>query len=330
MNVNVNSTNGTDSCLLPVAHIIALIPINVLSIFIGTIGNALVIATVYTNVTLQIISNFWLASMAVADLMVTATGQPLLVAFWGLQLHRECSEPVSETFRLVGNMSCSASVLHLCFISVDRCLLVVRPIECKKIRTMRRFKIVVAIAWTVPVIYGVLRMTIAKKVTSYFTVIAAALCYLTIIICYTLIVIKVWSRKTETLRASTAGHARHGSSHMVERRVTVTIAIVVVVFTICWVPLMYLRSAYAESNVGVAYNWARTVALSNSAMNPWIYCFRMTEFRATYKKLLKCEFKGGAFRSDHPSDQQVLNKPHSSSISNCTKPQSSSSDDTKL
>ena len=318
MNVFTNETeSSSDACLLPVTHIIALIPINILSIIIGTMGNALVIATVYTNATLQIISNFWLASMAVADLMVTAVGQPLLVAFWGLQLNRECNEPVSETFRLVGNMSCSASVLHLCFISIDRCLLIVRPLDCRKIRTLRRFKIVVAISWAIPVIYGVLRMTISKKATSYFTVVAAALCYLTIISCYTLIVIKVWNRKTETLRGSTRGHAGQSPSHLVERRVTATIAIVVVVFTICWVPLMYLRSAYAESNVGVSYNWARTVALSNSAMNPWIYCFRMTEFRATYMKLLRCGLKASS--RDHLSDQQVLNKP-----------QSSSSNDTKL
>jgi len=311
-----DSTNGTepnsDACLLPVKHIIALIPINILSIITGTIGNALVIGTVYTNSTLQIISNFWLASMAVADLMVTALGQPLLIAFWGLQVKRECNQPVSETFRLVGNMSCAASVLHLCFISIDRCLVIVRPLDCKKIRTLRRFKIAVAITWTIPIIYGVLRMTISKKSTSYFTVIAAAVCYVTIVTCYTLIVIKVWNRKTETLRGSVhlRGHASQNTSHLVERRVTVTVAIVVVVFTICWVPLMYLRSASAESNVGVAYNWARTVALSNSAMNPWIYCYRMAEFRASYKKLLRCGVK--ARNLDRPSDQHELNRPQSS------------------
>lgn len=283
MNHSSNESH-LDDCLLPVSHIIALIPINILSSVVGTIGNSLVIATVYTNKSLQIIPNFWLASMAVADLMVTALGQPLLIAFWGLHVNRECNEPVSETFRVVGNMSCSASVLHLCFISIDRCLVIVRPVQSKAIRTLKRFKLALLIAWIFPVIYGVLRMSVIKKATSYFTVIAAAICYLTIICCYTLIIFKVWNRDV------VHSHARQSASQLVERRVTVTVAIVVIVFTICWIPLMYLRSAYAQSNVGVAYNWARTLALSNSAMNPWIYCLRMEAFLTNYKRLLKCGF----------------------------------------
>lgn len=283
MNHSSNESH-LDDCLLPVSHIIALIPINILSSVVGTIGNSLVIATVYTNKSLQIIPNFWLASMAVADLMVTALGQPLLVAFWGLHVNRECNEPVSETFRVVGNMSCSASVLHLCFISIDRCLVIVRSVQSKAIRTLKRFKLALLIAWIFPVIYGVLRMSVIKKATSYFTVVAAAICYLTIICCYTLIIFKVWNRDV------VHSHARQSASQLVERRVTVTVAIVVIVFTICWIPLMYLRSAYAQSNVGVAYNWARTLALSNSAMNPWIYCLRMEAFLTNYKRLLKCGF----------------------------------------
>lgn len=283
MNHSSNESH-LDDCLLPVSHIIALIPINILSSVVGTIGNSLVIATVYTNKSLQIIPNFWLASMAVADLMVTALGQPLLIAFWGLHVNRECNEPVSETFRVVGNMSCSASVLHLCFISIDRCLVIVRPVQSKAIRTLKRFKLALLIAWIVPVIYGVLRMSVIKKATSYFTVVAAASCYLTIICCYTLIIFKVWNRDV------VHSHARQSASQLVERRVTVTVAIVVIVFTICWIPLMYLRSAYAQSNVGVAYNLARTLALNNSAMNPWIYCLRMEVFLTNYKRLLKCGF----------------------------------------
>lgn len=70
-------------------------------------------------------------------------------------------------------------------------------------------------------------------------------------------------------------------------------AIVVVIFTVCWFPLLYLRSAFAEENFGVAYNWARTLALSNSSMNPWIYCLRIAEFPEAYRRLLRCKCSDG-------------------------------------
>ena len=301
MDLTLNSSTGTaptniyNQCdkLLPMGHIYGMMAVNILSTVIGTVGNMLVIGTVPLNFSLQTISNYWLVSMAVADLFVTALGQPLFSVFLGLQIGDECNEIVSQTFRLIANMSCSASVLHLCFISVDRCLVILRPHDFRTIRTKKRFKIALVITWTLPVVYGVLRLTVSKKGTSYFTVIAVGLCYMTIILCYALIMVKVRKQGSATLKRirRTPSGRSVTLEHMVERRVTVTIAIVVVIFTVCWFPLLYLRSAFAEENFGVAYNWARTLALSNSSMNPWIYCFRIAEFRKAYRRLLRCQWK---------------------------------------
>ena len=277
MNYTLNTTVSTPvhCLLLYTGHVYGMMALNILSTVVGTIGNLLVICTVSRNVSLQTVSHFWLVSMAVADLFVTALGQPLFSVFLGLQIGEECNEIVSQTFRLIANMSCSASVLHLCFISVDRCLVIVRP-NHKSLRTKKRFKIALVISWTLPVVYGVLRLTVSKKATSYFTVAAVGLCYIAIILCYALIIVKV---KKEV------------SDHAVERRLAATMAVVVIIFTVCWFPLLYLRSKFAEENFGVAYNWARTLALTNSSMNPWIYCYRIAEFREAYRRLLRCQWK---------------------------------------
>ncbi|KAL9954993.1 hypothetical protein ACROYT_G042586 [Oculina patagonica] len=315
VNYSTTPSATTVRCNLPAGHITGLMSVNLLSTIIGTIGNVLVIGTVCTNASLQIISNFWLVSMAVADLMVTALGQPIFSVFLGLQLNDECHEGVSQTFRLIANMSCSASVLHLCLISIDRCLVILRPHDFRTVRTKKRFKIALAIAWTLPVIYGILRLTVSKKGTSYFTVIAVGICYLIIISCYSLIILKVRKQGTATLKRLRGQSRRSASSeHMVERRVTVTIAIVVVIFTVCWFPLLYLRSAYAEENFGVAYNWARTLALSNSSMNPWIYCFRIAEFRDAYRRLLKCQWKPIRCVTGAAGDQNEMNTTQSSEL----------------
>jgi len=308
-----NSVRGTSpsavQCdLLPMDHVYGMMVVNLLSTVIGTIGNVLVIATVPTTFSLQTISNYWLVSMAIADLSVTALGQPLFSVWLGLQTGGECDEIVSQAFRLIANMSCAASVMHLGFISVDRCLLILRPHDFRAIRTKKRFKIALTIAWSVPVIYAVLRLTVSREGTSYFGVIAVALNYLVIITCYALIVLKIRKQGSATLtrRNSESPSGRTmASDHTVERRVTITIAIVIIIFTICWFPLVYLRSANAEK--GLTYNWARTLALSNSSMNPWIYCFRITEFREAYKRLLRCQLRP-AYKVDS-GDEQEMNTP---------------------
>ena len=293
VNFSASTSASSKQChLLPMIHIFSMIAVNFLSTVIGTVGNVLVISTVSRNVSLQTISNFWLVSMAVADLLVTALGHPLLSVFLGLQIRGYCQQTVSQAFRLIANLSCSASILHLCFISIDRCLVILRPYDFRKIRTKKRFKIALAIAWTLPAVYGVLRLTVSKTATSYFTVVAVGLCYIAIIICYFVIVLKVTEHGSAMLKRFPSQTGKRGvSKYFVERRVTVTIAIVVVIFTICWFPLLYLRSAFAEENFGMLYNWARTLALTNSCINPWIYCFRIAEFRESYKRLLRCQLK---------------------------------------
>lgn len=265
---------GHQECyLLSLGNIYGMMAVNISSAVIGTIGNLLLICSVSKNLNLQTISNFFLVSMAVADLLVTALGQPLFSIFLGFQIDGQCRETVLQLFRLVANMSCSASVLHLCLISIDRCLVILHSHE-KSLRTKTRLKLSILLAWVFPIVYGILRLTINKKGTSHFTVISVGICYIAIILCYALIIVKI---------------KKQISDQAIERRLAATMALVVVVFTICWFPLLYLRSAFAEENYGVAYDWARTLALSNSSMNPWIYCFRIAEFPEAYRRLLRCK-----------------------------------------
>ena len=196
---------------------------------------------------------------------------------------------------------------------MDHCLVILRPHDFRVIQTEKRLKIALVIAWMLPIIYSVLRLTVSKKVTSYFTIVEVGICYVVIISCYTLIILKVRKQGSATLKRIRGPSGRSvASEHMVERRMTVTIAIVVVIFTICWFPLLHLCSAFAEKNFGVAYNWARTLAMSNSSMNLWIYWFRNAEFREAYRRLLKCHWKPACRCGT--GQQREMNTMHSSDL----------------
>ncbi len=59
-------------------------------------------------------------------------------------------------------------------------------------------------------------------------------------------------------------------------------ALIIVIFTVMWVPFFYYRVSQPSTNSGEGYNWVRTTAISNSALNFIVYAFRIKRFRNAF------------------------------------------------
>ena len=71
------------SCNLPPpGHVYGLLMLNVLMPIMGSIGDVLVILAIIKTPTLPVMSTYWLASLAIADLFVTALGQHCTAFPW--------------------------------------------------------------------------------------------------------------------------------------------------------------------------------------------------------------------------------------------------------
>ena len=71
---HIHMAMENQSChLLPPGHVYGLLTVNIFSALFGTVGNLLIIETVRTNFTLQIISNYWFMTVTergwVSDLL---------------------------------------------------------------------------------------------------------------------------------------------------------------------------------------------------------------------------------------------------------------------
>lgn len=284
---SLNSTRH-DVCYIESSHAVALAVLTVLLAIVGTLGNILVLGAVYTTRALQTISNYILVSMAIADLLVTALTQPLFAVFLSAGADGSCAETVEFLFRLFSNASCAASVLNLCVISLERTVIILKPYTYHRLVTKTKFKISLIVIWLIPILYSVMRVVVKKKrVTSMFTVAVMAICFLIIFVSYAIILVQVHRQRKSTrrLRGSKKTFKKQQKRDDVERRVAMTIAMVIVVFTVMWLPIILLRLKKADDSFSVAYNWARALALFNSACNPWIYCLRIPEFRRAYKRI---------------------------------------------
>lgn len=299
MNVTVNYPAynvSHEDCSLPVAHGITLISVNSILGVLGTFGNLMVCVAVATNLRIRRPSNFLLVSLAIADLIVTMVCEPLVVAILAkITFVKDCAPNLEVVYKITSRVSCSASVVHLAAISVDRLLAVTYPLRHEIMMQKYGLKIMLIACWTfslaVPVMSAVIPDSFPKALLGAGTFAAS---YIIIIVSYALIMIFLIRLKNRRRQNKGQALSVHVSSR-VEVRVACTLAIVIAVFTICWFPLVITLFVAGKALVqpqGVAHMWIRTLALSNSAMNFLIYSLRIRDFHEAYGVICRriCSF----------------------------------------
>ncbi|XP_035901659.1 tyramine receptor 1 [Anopheles stephensi] len=117
-----------------------------LIIIITIVGNILVILSVFTYKPLRIVQNFFIVSLAVADLTVAILVLPLNVAYsilgrWEFGIH------VCKMWLTSDVLCCTASILNLCAIALDRYWAITDPINYAQKRTLERVLALIAGVW---------------------------------------------------------------------------------------------------------------------------------------------------------------------------------------
>ncbi|ELT96301.1 hypothetical protein CAPTEDRAFT_192109 [Capitella teleta] len=112
-------------------------------------GNTLVVLSVYKEKTLRTVTNYFIVSLALADIMVAVLVMPLAVytevvnGLWNL------GDALCDTWVAMDVMGCTASILNLTAISVDRFIAVTQPIKYAKHKNSKRVYITLALTWII-------------------------------------------------------------------------------------------------------------------------------------------------------------------------------------
>ncbi|XP_043078188.1 alpha-2A adrenergic receptor [Puntigrus tetrazona] len=141
-----NSTNGTGTYTLLVA-----LPMTVLVgflILLIVFGNVLVIIAVFTSRALRAPQNLFLVSLASADILVATLVMPFslaneLMGCWAF------GQVWCEIYLALDVLFCTASITHLCAISLDRYWSITQAIEYNLKRTPQRIKRIIFIVWII-------------------------------------------------------------------------------------------------------------------------------------------------------------------------------------
>lgn len=114
------------------------------------LSNAFVVATIFLTRKLHTPANFLIGSLAVTDMLVSILVMPISIVYtvsktWSL------GQIVCDIWLSSDITFCTASILHLCVIALDRYWAITDALEYSKRRTMRRAAVMIAVVWVISI-----------------------------------------------------------------------------------------------------------------------------------------------------------------------------------
>lgn len=127
--------------------------------FLTVAGNIFVIAAIFTNKPLRIVPNFFIVSLAVADMMVAVLVMPFHIST-NVSGEWIYGEILCKIWLTCDVFLCTASILNLCIIALDRYWAIHDPLNYARKRTIKRVLIMIALSWilsgviSIPPVFG--------------------------------------------------------------------------------------------------------------------------------------------------------------------------------
>ncbi|XP_013405596.1 alpha-1B adrenergic receptor isoform X2 [Lingula anatina] len=285
-----------------------------LSIFMlcAIVGNLMVLSVIGRHKGMRTRTNMFLGSLATADLCVAILDMPFSLATiirgtWIFEDEFCVFNGFTMAFFLV------TSIHNLMYISVHKYVTITRPFS--RVLTYRKILLMIGGAWFWGFLTAMLTVTglnhvVYKNATTQcgpdfphttqqyaHTIFTTSTCWLVpfvvMIFCYRRMFVEI---KGYTLRLQAHTNQERDSVLAQQKRITVTLFIVLVVFFICWFPYI-VYSTYAsiiEDKTSLPH-WANPLAYlfgyMNSACNPIIYALRSPSFREGFKEII-CRGQG--------------------------------------
>jgi len=279
----------------------------VLLLIVATVvGNGFVFMAVYTFRELRTVTNYFVMSLAAADLAVALLAMPVWLLSSLLPIDNEYDSLVLDLCtKWIDPFCCTASIFNATLVSIDRYYAISRPLRYKTVVTPRRSKRSIASVWGFSmVISGISFLQFhddLKVIHGYVIFLFASLFCLPLgimsfayISIYRAAINQISKMRSNRLGSASGEKKRY--SYTFERRrrffrelkITKMLAIIVSLFVICWSPFLVvtLIEAFTYHEIPVAIEGVIVfLPYVLSCANPWIYTGMNRDFRLAFKKL---------------------------------------------
>lgn len=286
-------------------------------IFVSLVGNMMVLITVCGNRNMRSVTNVFILSLSVSDLLLALIATPInmgnvMSTYWKYGAFACKIVPCITTFCV----ACSS--LTLCCIAFERFYAIVYPLKVKFFQASTRLVPLLVTVWMTSLLSGIPQVfyfelikvkdvcgktvndictlpLITSNTMEFFQLwlpfvilFVAPLMVMTIL--YSIIIIKLWGRRPIGISMKTSDSYRLKQ----KKRAIKMLVTVMVLFIVCWLPIQTFNAVgEKESNntPDVTLQWKaflKCMALSSSCYNPIVYAFMNENFRKNFANLLRC------------------------------------------
>ncbi|XP_036969101.1 neuropeptide Y receptor Y2, like [Acanthopagrus latus] len=295
-------------------------------IVLGVLGNSLVIYVIYRFKTLRTVTNFFIANLAVADLLVNTLCLPFTLVYT-LQGEWKFGSTLCFMLPYAQGLAVHVSTVTLNVIALDRHRCIVYHLETR----MRKDVCfgVIALTWVMSAVLAS-PLAIFREYDSFtlepghtiqvcmekwpgkntdgtvYSISMLILQYFLPLSIISFAYARIWSKlrghvgPAETVGNSSAGSERHRR----RRKTTKMLVTMVVVFAVSWLPFHAFQLATDIDNTvldlrdyRLLYTVFHVVAMCSTFANPLLYGWMNRNYRAAFLAVFKCRRGGERGRS---------------------------------
>ncbi|XP_008921673.2 kappa-type opioid receptor isoform X1 [Manacus vitellinus] len=271
---------------------------------VGLVGNSLVMFVIVRYTKMKTATNIYIFNLAMADALVTTTmpfqSTEYLMNSWPF------GDVLCKIVISIDYYNMFTSIFTLTMMSVDRYIAVCHPVKALDFRTPLKAKIINICIWLLSSSVGISAIvlggtkiredTASTECSLQFPdkdyvwwdlfmkicvfVFAFVIPVLIIIVCYTLMILRL---KSVRLLSGSREKDRN------LRRITRLVLVVVAVFIICWTPIHIFVLVEALGDVShstaaiSSYYFCIALGYTNSSLNPILYAFLDENFKRCFK-----------------------------------------------
>lgn len=298
------------------------------------LGNLLVLIAIIKNYQLQTPTNVFIASLATADMLVGLVAAPLAaVSFLGWPhdfLGCVFTNSIIVAFTQV-------SIFNLLAVAIERFYAIKHPFSYQKNMTVRRAFGVNVMVWCIGLLFGFLPVfgwnledevteewtcnfvtVIDREYVVYFHFMGCILVPLFIIMAiyfYIFLIVRKQMSQIAALEVTAPNQRMSSSSSKFKKEIKAakSLAIVILLFALSWIPIHVLNSMSLLCGETCPYPYQLllfTIVLShaNSAMNPFLYAYGNSHFKSAFKKMFCRHYVDESNSTILPSSRSVAHK----------------------